>query len=976
MIMTERHDKKLREVEQKSFYSIAKYLYLIRSEEDNKHARLISLMEMIPKFLSYILIAELKEAASIPLKEKELLLTKIAPFLQTPSFGDWKEVLRVLLSDLSSYPDPNELPNTSLIIDKVWTERKGLESLQRSRKKLFDIIQQIKPKYMIRRPNSSTIRLFDILDMLVTYRNAFYGHGDISNYYEYQQHNQIIIDILIEFLDDIELFHSKKLAYLERVKYQDKQFHHELYVSSGRHIDFERHTFVDTKVFDPEQVYLCDEVEDPMTGEKRIVPTLSLNPFIIYTFDRKENNRNLLFLGDLKENHVGYNGFPSNYFYEPSDPKAIYQSFFEINTEKLSVKQTYSEGDYIAESQNSFSGKETARVYEMVSPAESPQIWENFEDVYYAYNAPFQLEKETNLDGLVEKHKIRYENTMLKKTKYLFFLGNPNNADDLQTFSRRLDNFLTFMRRLHERIPTILETKLEIYIVRSEFPNITFFSGKKMGNPYGIIYFHNQNFLVDDMPKIALLTRDESLLSSLDKNFENDLNGKAVVKYFISDLLKQDSVIEKVIKDLSYTINVRKRFNHFTSDVSLIESISKHKQESGQNIYHLGLEKSPFYFQYLLRDMFFSQMSYDHQSFHLKELKEKALNFYGDIFQAGSEKLVMVSEDLEGMIFNILLAVEGDLLLPIPAPQSFIKMARKMEDQVIHVPLYFNGVKITSPNEFEEVILRAKAEGKNPKKLLLNHSSHDFWLEWDKKEILAFTDICKRHGILIILDGINESKKEVFSYLMENLADSSILVTELSPYLSLDGYKMGTIFFPKTLDIVYDTISFLSESANRALPRIMEHLALQYYQHQSSFHNVLKKCNSIYRHIGTYVKQQLNAISDIDYHVSSDAYEVYIDFENYRDALELKGIRTNLELTIDILEKVNLVVIPGILFGEYPNKLRLGIRLFNFDGNQAVETLEDIKSISPEEFVEQFCPSIKTAIIQLQSYFEKCKEVE
>ncbi len=174
---------------------------------------------------------------------------------------------------------------------------------------------------------------------------------------------------------------------------------------------------------------------------------------------------------------------------------------------------------------------------ELVAPRERPDIWEDFEGVYYAWNAPFRLERDTDLEKLTETHVQRYRHPKLIKAKYFFFFGENQQHPDNKVFRRRFENYRKFISALHAKHPEI-EEKIETYILPENLPVYTFFIGRKKDSDICILYFNIEPFMSGDMPDWAFIIKESSIINSLRSKFDKKVY--ECIPLGIQDVLRDD----------------------------------------------------------------------------------------------------------------------------------------------------------------------------------------------------------------------------------------------------------------------------------------------------------------------------------------------------------------------------------------------------------------------------------------------------
>lgn len=204
-----------------------------------------------------------------------------------------------------------------------------------------------------------------------------------------------------------------------------------------------------------------------------------------------------------------------------------------------------------------------------IKPEEHPYIWEDFVGSYYAVNAPWVLEKNSKeeYEKMIEKHKFRYLDERMINTYYVFFTKSK--------YKDSLKNFYSFIKRIYEEIPDVLDKKIRIIIVDEEAPNYTLFIGEKPKNviiehkyksidkvnndyvDYSILYISDKPFVTNvGMPNWSIVTINSPLNEVLINQVKNyifsdeysyfKLNGEVEIK--VSEFIKNFEQIQNYIE--------------------------------------------------------------------------------------------------------------------------------------------------------------------------------------------------------------------------------------------------------------------------------------------------------------------------------------------------------------------------------------------------------------------------------------------
>jgi len=200
-----------------------------------------------------------------------------------------------------------------------------------------------------------------------------------------------------------------------------------------------------------------------------------------------------------------------------------------------------------------------------LEPHKHPYIWEDFVGNYYAVNAPWLLEENSNeeYEKMLEKHKLRYLDEKMVKTYYIFFTKTK--------YKGSIERFFYFIKNLYLKIPDVINKKVRIIIIDDIAPNYTFFIGEKPKNvilenkyksldsndylDYSILYLSDEPFITEEgMPNWCVITINSPLNRTLLEQAR---------KYVFSDKLNYIKLKNKELKINEFIENfntIKKKF--------------------------------------------------------------------------------------------------------------------------------------------------------------------------------------------------------------------------------------------------------------------------------------------------------------------------------------------------------------------------------------------------------------------------------
>ncbi|MBW1779499.1 MAG: hypothetical protein JRL30_02055 [Deltaproteobacteria bacterium] len=187
-----------------------------------------------------------------------------------------------------------------------------------------------------------------------------------------------------------------------------------------------------------------------------------------------------------------------------------------------------------------------------------PQIWENFTHIYNAFNAPWVLETQGDTIRYVKIHRSRYKNPKLIKCRYLYFYEDDER--NWNTFAANFDRFIrfeamvfldfsaeavyadSFLRELETKIESgsieKMAKKNELYLVKREIPQMTFFQGTKNGTQTAILYFSVGPFMVRGLPSKVLYSENSEFAARLGDYFNDEILKPSTERYAGIDIFR------------------------------------------------------------------------------------------------------------------------------------------------------------------------------------------------------------------------------------------------------------------------------------------------------------------------------------------------------------------------------------------------------------------------------------------------------
>jgi len=424
------------------------------------------------------------------------------------------------------------------------------------------------------------------------------------------------------------------------------------------------------------------------------------------------------------------------------------------------------------------------------------------------------------------------------------------------------------------------------------------------------------------------------------------------------------------------TFNIRSSVGkiHFSPTLEINERV-KSARERGVELLHMGFGQSPFPVHPLIRKALAGSADKNMYlpSAGLPELRDLSRHYLSEKFGFNANKFkTIVGPGSKELIYDIQLAVEGDLLLPVPSWVSYAPQAVLLDDQIIKIPTTIADNYHITAESLEVAILVSRRMGINPKKLIINYPNNPSGLTMPQSRLEGIARVCRKHGILVISDEIyglvNYQGNHVS--IAKFYPEGTIVTCGLSKHLSLGGYRLGVAFVPNALNSIYDAIIGIASETWSTVSAPIQYAALKAFENEPVVEEYIKTCTEIHSMISSYVRDALNSLS-IAYPMLGGAFYLFPNFDPFQDQLFDRNINTSEELAVHMLDNIQVATLPGTAFGDSPENLTLRLATCDFDGQSVLNYYADHPDSTPESLVEACCPNIKFATQRLGEYFSK-----
>lgn len=376
------------------------------------------------------------------------------------------------------------------------------------------------------------------------------------------------------------------------------------------------------------------------------------------------------------------------------------------------------------------------------------------------------------------------------------------------------------------------------------------------------------------------------------------------------------------------------------------------KEASGEKILHLG----------------FGEAGLPVPDFVVEVLRDAApLNGYGSVVgstgartaaagwftrrgvETAAEQIIFAPGS-KPLLFALISALEGDLVIPQPAWVSYAAQAEMLGTGLIRVPVGKHAGGVPAPELLRAALDTAKAEGRNPGILLLTVPDNPTGTVAAEDDVRAVTAIAREYGLVVLSDEIYAEVVHdgTSPSALSHYPERTVVTTGLSKSMALGGWRIGLARVPDNdwgQELMDRLIGVASEIWS-ALAAPMQAVAEYVLSDPQEVTDHIAKATRLHARVARAVHQEFIAAGATCREPSAGFY-LYPDFEPLRETLAAQGIATSPDLATALLERFGIGVLPGSAFGDPAEALRLRVATSLLYGTTQEERWASLESDDP-----------------------------
>jgi aspartate/methionine/tyrosine aminotransferase len=294
---------------------------------------------------------------------------------------------------------------------------------------------------------------------------------------------------------------------------------------------------------------------------------------------------------------------------------------------------------------------------------------------------------------------------------------------------------------------------------------------------------------------------------------------------------------------------------------------------------------------------------------------------------AFSSDQIIVAPGSKPLLYALLQVLEGDLLLPVPSWVSYAPQARLAGRKVIGVETDPVDCHHLTPHALSQALQQARRDGANPRILIVNTPSNPTGSMFERTDVEALAHWASEEGVTLIND---EIYAELAHGWREHVSPATfypegcIVTGGLSKAFSAGGWRLGYAALPPTPAGAMAMVALrgLASEIWSSTASPVQEAALVAYSLDESLEQYVHQSALVHGYLADRLYTTLAEL-DIPCPRPAGGFYLYPDFSPWRSRLATLGINTGSELAHYLLEEWDIATLPGSVFGDPPESLRL-----------------------------------------------------
>ncbi len=389
-------------------------------------------------------------------------------------------------------------------------------------------------------------------------------------------------------------------------------------------------------------------------------------------------------------------------------------------------------------------------------------------------------------------------------------------------------------------------------------------------------------------------------------------------------------------------------------------------REQGEQVFHFGFGQSPFPIHKSIVETLKENASNNNYlpTVGLGELRVEIANFLNKYQGIPAYKdQIYIGPGSKELLYQSVLLFEGVYMIP---KGSWVSYGPQIESKNGTIQILNTEFKNNFKLEPKELELQCKQHSNIQKILIINSPNNPTGAVYTLNELEALTKVCRANNVIVFSDEIYSqiNFNESFSPSIASLyPEKTIVFGGLSKVFSAGGYRLGFMCLPKELEFLHSNYRALFSETFSAVSSPVQFAGVEAYRMKPDLVSYVSKNVEILKAVSSYIFNSLSQIG-IECTQPQGAFYMMIGFNKFKGKINALGIHTSEELSIYLLEKFKVALLPGTDFYFSSEELFFRLAFVDFDGVEAMK----INKSGYSEFIKNKCFNIMGGVESLKKF--------
>jgi aspartate aminotransferase len=358
------------------------------------------------------------------------------------------------------------------------------------------------------------------------------------------------------------------------------------------------------------------------------------------------------------------------------------------------------------------------------------------------------------------------------------------------------------------------------------------------------------------------------------------------------------------------------------------------------------------------------------------ELRRAAAGYWGRRELAVDPDLVVCGPGSKPLLFALLLAIGGEVVVPRPSWVSYAAQSRMIGNHPLFVPTRAGQGGVPDPGLLARAVAGARAAGRDIKAVVVTLPDNPTGTMASPATVRQLADVATEHDLVIISDEIYRDlvhdPRAAFVSPAQLAPERTVVTTALSKSLALGGWRIGVARLPDGPlgDALRRELLGVASEIWSSPSGPVQHAAAYAFGEPAELVERVAHSRRLHAAVARAVAGRFAAAGAL-VHPPAAGFYLYPDFAPLRASLrERYGIGTGTRLSAMMLERYGLGVLPGGEFGEPDDPLRLRVATGMLYGRTDEQRAAALEAADPAAL-----PWVDEALRRLDAVLSEITEV-